>query len=236
MRTSPLGIAALVFTLLAPSVHAQIDTLWTRTIDVEGWDFGYSVETTRDGGSITCGVISNDPDFGSRSDAILIQSDASGQTVRVERIGEPETYEYSYSVRQTSEGGFILVGSTSRDGTMDIYLVKTDSTLRTEWERWYGGDRADYGFTVSETPDGGYIVAGYTKSIGDGDEDMTLLKTDASGGAEWMNTFGGADEDRGYSVGATRDGGYIVAGSTRSFGAGGYDVYLVKTDASGTAE
>jgi len=103
----------------------------------------------------------------------------------------------------------------------------------TLWTRTYGGSDNDYGYSVHETSDGGYIIAGTTKSFGAGNYDVYLLKTDASGDTVWSRTYGGSDLDYGYSAIQTADGGYAVVGRTKSFGAGNYDVYLVKTDASG---
>jgi hypothetical protein len=104
---------------------------------------------------------------------------------------------------------------------------------RGTFERRFGGDEADFGYSVAPTSDRGCISVGSTASFGAGLTDAYLIKTNASGDTVWTRTFGGADYDVGYAVQQTSDGGYIVAGATRSFGAGGYDVWLVKTDASG---
>jgi Tol biopolymer transport system component len=82
-------------------------------------------------------------------------------------------------------------------------------------------------------PDNGYIVVGYTNSFGKAYQ-VYLVKTDANGDTLWTRTYGGASDEDGWCVDQTSpDGGYIIAGWTRSFGAGGKDLYLVKTDADG---
>ena len=101
------------------------------------------------------------------------------------------------------------------------------------FERTYGGISEDGGFSVQETQDGGYIIAGMTRSFGTGGSDVWLIKTDAAGDTVWTNTYGGIHTDWGFSVQETQDGGYIIAGSTWSFGAGLSDVYLIKTDSLG---
>jgi hypothetical protein len=97
----------------------------------------------------------------------------------------------------------------------------------------YGGTYWDEAFSVQQTSDGGYIVAGYTYSFGADSTDVFLIKTDANGNAIWAKTYGGTSDDYAYSVQQTSDGGYIVAGFTASFGAGGADLFLIKTDANG---
>jgi hypothetical protein len=145
----------------------------------------------------------------------------------------------AWYVAQTSDGGFILTGWTLSYGPGALgnaWLVKTDSLGNQQWNKFFGGDDADRGYAAQQTTDGGYILTGYTGSFGAGLYDMLLIKTDPSGNAEWTKTFGGTGRDYGNSVQQTSDGGFIVLGYTLSFGAGGDDFYLVKTDANGNEE
>ncbi len=103
----------------------------------------------------------------------------------------------------------------------------------TYFAKTYGGTGEDWAYSVQQISGGGYIAAGGTFSFGAGYTDIFLIKTDANGNVQWAKTYGGTGDDRGWSVQQTSDGGYIVAGYTNSFGAGGNDIFLVKTDANG---
>ena len=136
-------------------------------------------------------------------------------------------------VQQTDDGGYIIVGSHFIGGSLEVYLVKTDSLGNSLWYRLYGGDFDDAGFSVQQTMDGGYIIAGYTESFGAGGSDVYLIKTNANGDTLWASTYGGSLDDRGYSVQQdTIDGGYIITGYFTEQGRG-KDVYLIKTDSWG---
>jgi len=138
------------------------------------------------------------------------------------------------SVRQTSDGGYIVTGFTFSFGdSVQVYLIKVNTLGDTLWTRTYGGTNLDIGNSVQQTSDGGYIIAGATSSFGAGSRDVYLIKTNASGDTLWTRTYGATGWDVGASVQQTQDGGYIIVGCTSSFGAGRFDVYLIKTNVSG---
>jgi len=147
-------------------------------------------------------------------------------------------WDYAYFVQQTSDGGYIVAGTTTSFGAgmSDIFLIKTDENGDAQWAKTYGGTNDDWASSVQQTSEGGYIMSGFTKSFSVGSWDIFLMKTDANGNIQWAKTYGGASEDYAYFVQQTSDGGYIVAGRTRSFGAGGYDIFLIKTDANGNVQ
>jgi hypothetical protein len=124
-----------------------------------------------------------------------------------------------------------IAGRTEPSGSVhQRYLGLTGFT--TGWSQTHGGTSTDFGYALVQTVDGGYTIAGYTYSFGAGSSDVYLVKTDASGNMLWNKTYGGTSIEYGFSLVQTVDGGYAIAGLTRSFGAGG-DVYLVKTNTSG---
>ena len=142
----------------------------------------------------------------------------------------------AFSVQQTSDGGYIVAGYEYDPWGDDAFLIKTDAKGNIIWAKTYGGTGWDEAYSVQQTSDGGYIVAGWTRSFGAGRNDIFLIKTDAKGNIIWAKTYGGTSSDYANSVQQTSDGGYIVAGETRSFGAGRNDIFLIKTDANGNVQ
>jgi len=103
------------------------------------------------------------------------------------------------------------------------------------WARVYGGQGDDFG-TFKRTSDGGYIIAGQTLSFGAGGGDLLVMKLDSNGNIQWQKTYGGPGQDLAYDVEETQDGGYIVGGGTGSFGAGGWDMWILKLDSHGNVQ
>ncbi len=220
-------LLALVFTCPTAS-PSQV--FFERTYGGDGWDRGWSVrQTIPDSGYILAGTTGGI--FSEEKDVWLIKTDASGDTLWTRRYGGDRKDE-GYSVQQTSDGGYVIAGSTGLTGTEDIYLIRTESSGDTLWTRTFGGIEVDEGYAVQQTPDGGFIVTG-KEWDGPFGGDTFLMKTDPSGDTLWTRTYGmGLIPDEGRSVQQTEDGGYVIAGSRYSF-ITDYDVYLVRTDSSG---
>jgi hypothetical protein len=207
---------------------ADGNKLWDRTFGGSDWDDGWSVQQTSDGGFIIVGETTS---FGAGwADVWLIKTDADGNKLWDRTFGGSD-WDWGFSVQQTSDGGFIIVGETTSFGAgwADVWLIKTDADGNKLWDRTFGGSSYDYGYSVQQTSDGGFILVGDTRSFGAGWSDVWLIKTDAKGNKQWDRTFGGSMVDRGFSVQQTSDGGFIIVGATTSFGAGDYDVLLIKS-------
>lgn len=211
---------------------------WQKTFGGSGYDDGFSVQQTSDGGYIVVGYTAS---FGYMSDVYLIKTDSEGDLVWQKPIGGTEAEE-GRSIQETPDGGYIIIGYTCSYGTGggvdtcgDVWLVKSDSGGNVDWHQTWGGSGTDGGNGGGLTSDGGYIIAAGTHSFGAGGWDAWLIKTDSSGKEQWKKTFGGSSDDGCSSVQQTSDGGYILTGSTHSFGAGDPygNLYLIRTDSAG---
>ncbi len=198
---------------------------WENTFD--GME-AFSLQLTTDNGYIITGSGSGR--------VYLLKTDALGNMLWQKFIGG-EGSSHGRSVYQTADSGYVVAGlAINLDGIQDSYLVKTDASGNVEWEQRYNTDSKDNLFSVQQTTDGGYIMAGTTESNEMDIHDVYVIKADALGNMEWNQTFGGSGYDYGRFVYQTTDGGYIVAGTTDSYGAGLRDFYLVKSDATGNIQ
>jgi hypothetical protein len=205
---------------------------WNQTYGGIGVDVGQSVVQTSDGGYAITGYT----DYGAGSDFWLVKTDSTGMAQWNQTYGGPGD-DFGWSVVQTSDGGYAVAGFTQSYGAgmNDFWLIKTDAAGNAQWNQTYGGPNIDQGYSVVQTGDGGYAIAGRTNSYGVGN-DFWLVKTDSSGTVQWNQTYGGPNYEEGHSIVQTSDGGYAVAGHTNSYGAGDYDIWLVKTDANGNMQ
>lgn len=135
----------------------------------------------------------------------------------------------------TSAGGYLVTGTMEDYDTdeVHVWLAKYSDDGEIDWQKAYGGDGIDTGYKARETSDGGFIVAGATESFSNGSSDIWVFKIDSAGGIEWQKSYGGSGVEQAWSIDITTDGGYIVAGGTSSFGAGGADCLVLKLDANG---
>jgi len=206
--------------------------LWNKTYGGIGWETGRQIQKTLDGGFIVVGKTTS---FSTTTieNIWLLKTNASGGEEWNVTFGGKQA-DSGYSVQQTDDEGFILVGQTWSFSTTvdlaDVWLIKTDESGNELWNKTYGGREGDGGFAVVQTHDGGYAVAGDTLSYGKGWADIWLIKTDASGKECWNTTYAYAENEVAWSLQQTRDDGFVMAGftgdSTDIYG----DILLIKTN------
>ena len=217
---------------LASNIFAQ-DT-WTQTYGGTSYDYGYSVVETSDQAYLITGYTWSYGYGSGMSDIWLIKTAMNGDTLWAQTYGGASS-EYGKSVIETSDQAYLITGETGSygSGDGDIWLIKTDMNGETLWTQTYGGTAYEHGHSVIETSDQAYLITGHTESYGSGGYDVWLIKTDINGETLWTQTYGGTSDEHGYSVIETSDQGYLITGDTRSYGSGGYDVWLIKTDMNG---
>lgn len=224
------ALCALCIMLFSLPVSAQ-DSLWALNYGGYSSEAAGSLVRLTSGDMVLCGSTYS---YGAGDhDMYVVRTDSVGGTLWTETYGGAGT-EYGHDIRQTSDGGFILIGSTTSTGAggRDVFIVKIDSTGTELWSRTYGGAAHDDGFSIRELYDGGFIACGTTESFGSG-TDMYLIRTDSLGDSLWTKTYGGASGESGAAVRVTSDSGFILVGNTGSFGTGYSSMYAVRTDSIG---
>lgn len=209
------------------------DTMWTRLYDNQVCE-GYSLEQTTDGGYVIAGAVSS----GSFFDIMLVKTNQYGDTLWTQKYGTSSGWDIGYDVLQIDNDGFVIAGQWGITNVIyDALIMKTDSVGNHLWTKTYGGTGRDVVRCIRQTGDGGYVMVGYTQTVNN-DYDLWLLRTNNVGDTLWTRTLGGHDDDEGFEIELTYDGGYIIVGRTQSFGTGNADVWLVRMepDNSGTAE
>ena len=189
-------------------------------------DAGYSILQTADSSYVILGSTGDD--------ILLMKTDYKGTEQWNHNYGGSQMDEARH-ILQTSDGGYIISGTTESYGYggSDIRLIKTGPTGLMEWNTYFGGPNTDQGAAIQETTDGGYIIIGNSDFSGDGNQDIWLIRTNSQGDSLWTKTFGGAGLELGADVQILEDGGFILLGSTESFGNGSSDIWLIKTDSQG---
>ncbi|MCK9447725.1 MAG: T9SS type A sorting domain-containing protein [Bacteroidales bacterium] len=207
---------------------------WQKSIGGSHEDWAYSIQQTSDGGYIAAGyTFSNNGDVSGNhgaSDYWVVKLDDTGNIQWQKCLGG-SGYDSAKSIQQTSDGGYIVAGSSeSNDGDVsgnhggygDYWVVKLDESGNIQWQKCLGGSDDDYYAVIQQTSDGGYIVAGASWSS-DGDvtgnhnsTDYWIVKLDIAGTIQWEKSLGGSSEDWPESIQQTSDGGYIVAGESKS--------------------
>jgi len=143
--------------------------------------------------------------------------------------------ENAFRFLQTPDMGYVIVSDTNgfSSSAASALILKTDVSGKLLWAKRYGLDGKTEPHDLIARADG-FVIAGFTLAATAGGVDAFLMSVGQDGAVQWMRTYGGALDDRGFAMAAAADGGVALAGDTMSNGAGGYDGWLVKTAADGS--
>ncbi|QNF32128.1 hypothetical protein HUW51_05055 [Adhaeribacter swui] len=230
---------------------------WDKTFGGTGSEISTAVQQTTDGGYILGGW-SNSGKSGDKSedprgikesdlypyDYWVIKLSEDGSKAWDKTFGGTDS-EYLTSIQQTSDGGYILGGSSASGisgdksqanrsntrGSTDYWVIKLNADGSKAWDKTIGGSDNDNLASVQQTSDGGYILSGSSSSSKSGEKsennredyngfshtnDYWVVKLNANGNKVWDKTFGGDANDRLNSIQQTQDGGYILGGFSQS--------------------
>jgi hypothetical protein len=242
-------------------LNSRGEVEWKKVFGGSGYDVGYSITTTPDGGITLTGTFSsNDGDFEGMNkgivDILVINLDSRGDVQWKKSFGG--TYEdYGHTITTTPDGGYVLSGTTSSNdgdfkglnkGGRDILVIKLNSRGDVEWKKTFGGTGwDDGGESITTTPDGGYVLSGTTfsndgdfKGLNKGGNDILVIRLNSRGDFEWKKTFGSSRGDYSNSITTTPDGGCILTGYFGSndgdftgMNKGDRDIFVIKLDSNG---
>ena len=192
-------------------------------------DGAYSVQQTKDGGFILCGLKTDNNIY----KVFLIKTDISGKKIWERTFNGLGFGCWAFSVQQTMDDGYILAGTTeTSNASLDGYFIKTNSEGNAEWSKVLGSAGDDGIQSIRQTKDEGYIFTGFSRPQGAGSDKIWLVKTDVNGNVLWEKRLGSSIPESSQVVLQTKDGGCIITGYIDSYNGMG-NALLIKTDANG---
>ena len=214
-------------------INNQGEVIWNKTLGNSGVHYAVDVIETSDSNYVVAGMFDTPGEY---HDAWAFKVHKTGITLWNKTYGTDNSLDSFQSVDETSDGGLIFCGTTyqgiiAMNG--DVYLVKTNANGNEEWSKTIGGSHDIGGVSVCNTSDNELIIGAESDDYGNGDYDILLIKTDIQGDSLWTRFHGGPLTEYVRSLITTNDGGFAFTGYTRSYGVGGSDVYVVKTNADG---
>jgi hypothetical protein len=245
-------------------VDATGNIEWEKSFGFSGHDHSYDILQTEDEGLFFTGfldITSARADGNTEKGNLTAHGVGEFWGTKVDATGNLEWRGYyggtnndrSHAVVRSDDGGFVMSGFTESNdfdinnsrGSYDFWVVKIDENGNLAWEKSYGGTGIERAQDIAKTNDGGFVITGNTFSTdvdiskNNGESDIWLIKIDASGNLVWEKSFGGSQFDAAQSVSATRDGGFVIVGNSKSsdkdasMNAGENDIWLIKTDVKG---
>ena len=196
--------------------------IWERSYGQNSRYPGKDIIETADGGFVFCG----DWKILHYTNAFLFKANHAGNLFWSRNYGNADLDERAIGFKQTDDGGFIICGSRKPGWfNSQVYLIKTNPHGIQSWSRIL--DAQANPSSIDLTDDNGFIIGANNAS------NILLIRTNHEGDTLWTRGFGGVHTDVVYDILSTSDGGIIFCGTTQNQSNGGFDVYVVKTDAKG---
>ena len=219
--------------------------IWLTNWGSSRSDIPEHIEQTQDGGYVIAGSRYDNGFVG--QDGFILKINKEGLVLWLKYYGGKFRDEL-FSVKQTKDLGYIACGFSTSDTITsscgEMYLVKTDSLGNKEWETFIGENGKDIAFDIIETADGSFMAVGTlsgfhrysTFEFIQTNSDLLIAKVNSNGELIWKKQFGGNQNEIGKQIKEAPDGGFYIVGSSQSFGAGSFDIYLLKVNVNGEEE
>ncbi len=210
--------------------------IWQKTYGGSAIEYGKAIRNTSDGGLV---LLVNTGSFGAGTHDIWVIKLTHDGDITWQKTYGSTAVENSYTIEETLDGGFVIAGNVNNlnsENMSDTCVIKLASDGRLEWSRKYGGPADDNAYAVTPLANGGYLVAGHTRSFGAGAFDVWVLQLDSIGDIVWQRSYGGGSNDFAFSLYEREDGGLMVGGSSSSFGAGEFDLWILSLNPDGDIE
>lgn len=229
--------------LLIAKLNTNGEIEWQKSYGESGSEYGYAVIESTSGGYVAVGETTSFE--ASSTDAFIVRVDEGGKVLWAKRIGG-SSEDYAVDVKETDKGDYVVLGVTKtgeKDNTTanyDIFLVGIDEYGSVLWQKQYVGAGDDVAYNILKTKEGDFVITGATTSKGLGDYDALVMKTDAGGVVKWQKFFGTSNDDYGYYLTESKDGGYLLVGETflkdRKNRTGFSNAYIVRINSFGGDE
>ncbi len=240
--------------------------LWEQSFGFSGHDHSYDVVQTSDGGFFFAGFLdvtqsNGEGNFGKGSSSLTRHGVGEFWGTKLDADGNLQWRRYfggtnndrAHGVVQADDGGFVMTGFSESDdfdisntkGSYDFWVIKIDGEGTLLWEKSFGGTGIEVSYDIAKTTDGAYAIVGHTFSTdtdiskNHGKSDVWLIKIDDNGNLLWEKTYGGAEFDDARGLSVTADGGFVIAGNSKSTDGdvtenrGENDLWFIKTDSEG---
>ena len=207
--------------------------MWKKTFGGDQDEHAGGIAGTNDGGAL---IVGDSESFSKKGykDIYIIRVDKNGKVLTSKTIGGKLNDEAN-ALTRTADGNFMMAGSREikSSGDADFFLMKLKENGEKIWARTLGEKYNDVLHAIAPTPDGGIVATGKTRSYNSAQTDLPIMHFDKNGKLIWFKIYGFAYYDEGNAITMTKDGNYMVAGTTNSMGKGDYDNYVLALDKKG---